>query len=497
MLVLVAVALTIRLDGITGPTFDNAVARQYHAALLARMYYLGDSSSAAPQKRAVLAAWHDEVKPIEPPVMERLAALGYRIVGHEALWVARVLSVLWWLAGGILVYLIALRFQRLPAALAACAVFLLLPFGVLASRSFQPDPLLIGAMLAAILALLRYEEKPSGRRLGLGGAALALAFLVKPGIAPTILFPLQLVLLLRARRHGQADALRGLGVFALSLVPMFAWYVYGTVAQSFLRGHFRAKVSPSRLVESSYWTGWWDQIVFVLTYPLKSGPLSLLIVLAAVIGVLLAERGRPRTFLAALWVGYIIYGLVFTIHISTHNYYSLPLIPIVALSLGSLLDPVIRRVGVSDLQAAAIVTGVAVLAAGAVAWKLHGPLTDRAFATERAMYLQAGVAAEHTAHALYVDTHYAEPARYYGWTAGTLLTSGYEPDSGGLARRGLATALRAQPSPSCLIFTGAALRRQLSGFEHDVARRYSVRRRQQDFAVYDLTRTAGERSDGC
>ena len=492
-----AVAFTIRLDGITGPTFDNAVARQYHAALLARMYYLGDSSSVAPQKQAVLAAWHDEVKPIEPPVMERLAALGYRLVGHEALWVPRVLSVLWWLAGGVLVSLIALRFQRLPAALATCTVFLLLPFGVLASRSFQPDPLLIGTMLAAILALLRYEEKRSGRRLGVAGAALAVAFLIKPGIASTILFPLLLVLLVRPRRQSRAHALRGLGVLALSLLPMFAWYVYGTVAQSFLRGHFRAKVSPSRLVESSYWTGWWDQIVFVLTYPLKSGPLSLLIVLAAGIGVLLAERGRPRTFLVALWLGYIVYGLVFTIHISTHNYYSLPLIPIVALSLGSLLDAVIRRVRVSERQAAAVVTGVALLAAGAVAWKLHGPLTDRTFAAERAVYLQAGDAAEHTAHALYVDTHYAEPARYYGWTAGTLLTSGYEPDSRGLARRGLAAALRAQPSPSCLIFTGAALRRQLSGFEDEVARRFSVRRRQQDFAVYDLTRTAGERSDGC
>jgi 4-amino-4-deoxy-L-arabinose transferase-like glycosyltransferase len=287
LLVMLLVAFAIRLDGITGPPFDNAVARQFHAALLARMYYLNDSHDLAPEKRALVTAWHAEVEPIEPPVMEHLAALTYRLAGQEELWLARLLSVLWWTAGGALLYLIALRVVRPAAALATCAVFLFIPFAVLASRSFQPDPLLIGAMLAAILALLRYEEKPSGGRLGLAATSLALAFLIKPGIVPPILAPLLLVLLLRRLRQ-RAHVVRDLGVFVLSLVPMFAWYAYGTLAHSFLRGHFRAKVSPSLLLESSFWNGWWDQVVFALTYPLKSGPLALVILIAAAAGVVVA-----------------------------------------------------------------------------------------------------------------------------------------------------------------------------------------------------------------
>ena len=113
------------------------------------------------------------------------------------------------------------------------------------------------------------------------------------------------------------------------------------------------------------------------------------------------------------------------------------------------------------------------------------------------MYAAAGRAADHTPRALYVDTHYAEPARYYGWTAGTLLTSGYERDPEDLARRTLAVALRETPSPSCLIFTGSQLRRRLAGFEAQVAKRFSVRREAADFAVYDLSTPAGQRSDGC
>ena len=497
LLVLLVVAFAIRLDGITGPPFDNAVARQFHAALLARMYYLDDSKDLSPEKRAVLTAWHDEVEPIEPPVMEHLAALTYRVAGHEALWLARLLSVLWWTAGGALLYLIALRVLRPAAALAACAVFLYLPFSVLASRSFQPDPLLIAAMLAAILTMLRYEEKPSGRRLGVAGAALALAFLIKPGIAPPILLPLLLVVLLRRWRQDGAAVLRDLGVFALSLVPMFAWYAYGTVAHSFLRGHFRAKVSPSLLVESSYWNGWWDQVIFVLTYPLKSAPLALLILVAAAIGVVIAKRGRPRTLLVALWVGYLLYGLVFTIHISTHNYYSLPLIPIVALSLGSIVDALLHWSRATEPQTVALVTAASLLVAGAVGWKLHSPLTDPSFRAEEAVYVAAGRAADHTPRALYVDTHYAEPTRYYGWTAGTVLTSGYERDAGSLARRTLAAARRKVPPPSCLIFTGSPLRKRLAGFEAQVAGHFSVRRETADFAVYDLSTPTGQRSDGC
>ena len=278
---------------------------------------------------------------------------------------------------------------------------------------------------------------------------------------------------------------------------MFAWYAYGTVAHSFLRGHFRAKVSPSLLVESSYWNGWWDQVIFVLTYPLKSAPLALLILVAAAIGVVIAKRGRPRTLLVALWVGYLLYGLVFTIHISTHNYYSLPLIPIVALSLGSIVDALLHWSRATEPQTVALVTAASLLVAGAVGWKLHSPLTDPSFRAEEAVYVAAGRAADHTPRALYVDTHYAEPTRYYGWTAGTVLTSGYERDAGSLARRTLAAARHKVPPPSCLIFTGSPLRKRLAGFEAQVAGHFSVRRETADFAVYDLSTPTGQRSDGC
>ena len=46
--------------------------------------------------------------------------------------------------------------------------------------------------------------------------------------------------------------------------------------------------------------------------------------------------GRARAFLLGIWGAYIVFGLCFNYHISTHGYYSLPLLPIVALSLSPL-----------------------------------------------------------------------------------------------------------------------------------------------------------------
>jgi hypothetical protein len=49
-------------------------------------------------------------------------------------------------------------------------------------------------------------------------------------------------------------------------------------------------------------------------------------------------ENEKRRFLFALWAGYAFFGIYFNYHISSHDYYSLPLIPIVALSLAPLAD---------------------------------------------------------------------------------------------------------------------------------------------------------------
>jgi hypothetical protein len=122
-------------------------------------------------------------------------------------------------------------------------------------------------------------------------------------------------------------------------LPVALYYVYGTMIGGFLKGQVQGKVVPQYLLEAYFWRGWLEQI----------GSMVGLVALAgAVIGVFLLGPGLPRALLAGLWGGYFLFGLVFTYHIHTHGYYSLQLVPVVALSLGPLWDTAegyIRREG--------------------------------------------------------------------------------------------------------------------------------------------------------
>jgi len=115
------------------------------------------------------------------PILEFLVSIGYRILGAERLWLPRLLSSLFWLVGGGFLYLIGKRITDADAALFATAFYLFLPFAVVASRSFQPDPLMVTLLLASVFAILRYDEAPSRSRLAMAAVVSSLAFVVKPG----------------------------------------------------------------------------------------------------------------------------------------------------------------------------------------------------------------------------------------------------------------------------------------------------------------------------
>jgi hypothetical protein len=112
---------------------------------------------------------------------------------------------------------------------------------------------------------------------------------------------------------------------------------------------------PRYLLETYFWGGWLGQIGSMVGF---------IALLGAVLGFLLVAPGLPRALLAGLWGGYFVFGLVFTYHIHTHGYYSLQLVPVVALSLGPTWDKVeayIRHRG-RHLYGRAAVLGLVVIA---------------------------------------------------------------------------------------------------------------------------------------
>ncbi len=82
-------------------------------------------------------------------MLEALVALSYRLWG-ENLAIPRIYSILFWLTGAAFLFDLACRLTHRDGAFVSLLFYLFLPFGIYASRSFQPDPLMVALTLSAL-----------------------------------------------------------------------------------------------------------------------------------------------------------------------------------------------------------------------------------------------------------------------------------------------------------------------------------------------------------
>jgi hypothetical protein len=69
------------------------------------------------------------------------------------------------------------------------------------------------------------------------------------------------------------------------------------------------------------------------------------------LGFFLTEKGLLRSLITGMWISYAAYSLFFNYHVATHDYYHLPLIAIVAVSLSPLGSGLFARLAESTTQA--------------------------------------------------------------------------------------------------------------------------------------------------
>jgi 4-amino-4-deoxy-L-arabinose transferase-like glycosyltransferase len=414
-------AFCLRLYRINEPLFDFVPVRQYHSALLARGFYewlLTGNLKTLPS---------DGI--IEPPILEILASLSSLITGAEHLWIPRVLSAIFWMVGAIFLYLIARKIVSSNAAIFSVAFYLLDPAVVLPSRAFMPDPLMIMMLVISVFTILRYHERPTTGRLMIAIAASSAALFVKPGICLFQIFGAFVVPLIY--RRGWIGTLRSVHLLLftlLSLLPVGLYYVYGTAIRGFFQGQAQGKVVPHYLLEGYFWRGWLQQIETMV---------GLVVFIGAVLGVMLLRPGLPRALMAGLWGGYFLFGLVFTYHIHTHDYYSLQFVPLVALSLGSLWDAVerqtvqrarlyLRRAGllglillvviVTMVEQRTIIEGIAYQAGGEKPFpgKYKGTTLIADYQARAEIYANIGDLVGHSSRTIYSAPDFGSPLLYYG-----------------------------------------------------------------------------------
>src|SRR6187402_1758272 len=131
---LMITALAIRTPQLAQPIVRFHPTRHYRSAVLARACYY-DHAPGIPAWAKAVADANRVMQPAgEPPVMEWLACRAYLALGHENILIPRALAALAWVAGAIPLWSIAVRIASPAGAGLAAAVYLFLPYGVVASR---------------------------------------------------------------------------------------------------------------------------------------------------------------------------------------------------------------------------------------------------------------------------------------------------------------------------------------------------------------------------
>jgi hypothetical protein len=324
----VLVGFGARLIDLSDPPLDFAATRQLHSLILARGYYYEmnvPSVQALPESQIAfgIQAEKDEVL-VEPTILEHLTALTYAVVGGENFEIPRVYSSLFWVLGGIPLFLLARKLMSVNGAVAALAFYELLPFGVIAGRSIQPDPLMISLMVTALYFQYRWMEKDTLGIALLASIFTGLAILVKA----TAIFFVGIPFIGFVLVGGFKKALRNWHVYlmaAISLLPAVIFNVLSATVGGNSGSMFGSRFFPSLFADPKWYISWFMMAKSVVDYiPL----------IMAVLAFFLFTRKEGRILYGCLWIGYLLQGFVFAYHIYTHNYYQLPIIPMAALGFG-------------------------------------------------------------------------------------------------------------------------------------------------------------------
>lgn len=431
LLLLFVLGVLIRLYDLTDLPLDFHPTRQLFSALKARgMYY--QSLPNAPADLREFAIQQGRMRAaIEPEILERLTVFTWRFTG-EQLWVARIYSSLFWLIGGIFLYLLARDIFSKDAALFTTAFYLLLPYGVFASRSFQPDPLMVALLLGFWWAVNRWAEtevtakiaKSAKEKTDLGDlralrgsnwfwvilASLlgGLAIFVKLNAAFFVIGGALGAALGRVSVHGLVRNKQVWAMAALGILPGLGWVVYG-LSRGFLGQQFGGRFMPAHFLSPNFYLGWAGMLDNVL---------GLVVFALALLGLLLVRDRPTRSFLLGLWAAYLAFALFFNYHISTHDYYSLPLVPIAALTLTPLADAILVRMTesaagsrVKPILAASILT----LGLLAALWTSRAALKSTDYRPQAVFWNHIGETVRgYRLVALTQD--YGLPLAYWGWT---------------------------------------------------------------------------------
>jgi hypothetical protein len=401
-------ALAIRLYDLTDLPLDFHPTRQLLSAIKARgLYYETQPDGVSTWELETAIRFAKLKADVEPVVLERLVAFTYGSTG-EQLWIARIYSSLFWLAGGIFLFRLASEFVSFEGALVSTAYYLLFPYAIIGSRSFQPDPLMVMLVLLFWWRFSRWMRFPLWINAVLAGLLGGFAIFIKFSAA---FFVIGGALGLALSRYTIRDLLRNVQVWIIALLgalPASLYLLYGIFIRGDLASQFSGRFIPALLFNPFNYLQWEVKMNMAV---------GGMFVMLGLLGFFLTKDHQTRTFLYGLWGAYILYGLFFNYHIATHDYYHLPFIPIVGLSLAPLGDWFFARLTEATIRRwmRSAVYVILIYGLFSVIWAVRNQMKAVDYRPEAAMWAEIGEQFEDEARVIALTQNYGSRLEYWGW----------------------------------------------------------------------------------
>ncbi len=404
LVLLMLLGAVLRFINLTAPPLDFHSVRQLRNSLVARAVYYNLLPDADPQKRALANTFANAVGRYEPPITESLVGWTYTWTGGENIAIPRIYESLFWLLAGLALFDLARRIASPTAALISLAYYLVLPFAVQASRSFQPDPLMAATFFIGFYFLYRWTEEQKWKWAILAGLFMGFATLVKIVIVFFVIgAAVAAVLFTLGFRFWKSVQVWSMA--AMMSLPAFGYYILGHPGRS-TEYFFAWTVDLIRLITTTSFYAHWLGFI--------SSLFGLTILFLSLAGALLASQGL-RWMLIGVWIGYVIYGLTLPFQMYTHSYYHIQLIPVIALGLAPIIETVAARLSGEARWFQAATVGLVVFVIGYQAWVARSDIVVQDYRQEPAFWNAIGKAIPENANIIALTQDYGYRLMYYGW----------------------------------------------------------------------------------
>jgi len=400
-------ALIIRVYNLDAPGILPE--REFRAMFFARAHYYNRVDGIPEWQKEINQISLEKLGLLEPPILENFVGELYAVAGGEYIQIARILGSVFWVIGGLFLYKSTRKLFTTEAAFIATAYYLFVPLGILTSRSFQPDSLMIMLFLMSLFAILWHHEEPTRFRVVVAASISALTLLVKPLPIFSIFAAFIALSIYRNGWRRFVDSHFLIYSF-ITLLPVSLYYGYGLFGAGFLDAQAEMSFRPNLLIHREFWEGW---------LIVGASSVGITALLTGLLGWSLVREKLQRLLLTALWISYVIFGLVFTHHIHTHTYYHLQLVVIIALSFGPLIALLkehfmaeswnyFRPFAIAAFLVTIIFFDVRDVRAG-----LNAPN----FESEQ-LAQEIGEIVNHSSRLVLVSLHYGQSLEYYGRLSG-------------------------------------------------------------------------------